>query len=169
MPWCDRVEFQHKALYRCFNKSIRHSCFECIITTFVGFGFLMIGGNKTWKRLRLQQRSNPRPLWKYSTLEIKATGGQLRVLICSLFLIQGSVDLISADNQSPKRTPERYIVEVDDCLPECCVFPVSSKQHFTWLKFRCSIRCLVEHKYFEWFILFTVMFSSFVLVRLRLT
>ena len=45
------------------------------------------------------------------------------------------------------------------------MLPVFSRQHFKWLKFRCSIRCLVEHKYLEWFILFTVMFSSFVLVR----
>ncbi|KAL9953553.1 hypothetical protein ACROYT_G040985 [Oculina patagonica] len=77
---------------------------------------------------------------------------------------EGRAEIIASDNQSPKRTPNRYIVEVDDCLPECCMFSMSSHQHFKWLKFRCSIRCLVEHKYFEWFILFTVMFSSFVLI-----
>ncbi|KAJ7374231.1 hypothetical protein OS493_007307 [Desmophyllum pertusum] len=77
---------------------------------------------------------------------------------------EGRAEIITSDNQSPRRTPKRYIVEVDDCLPECCMFSVSSSQHFKWLKFRCSIRCLVEHKYFEWFILFTVMFSSFVLI-----
>ena len=66
----------------------------------------------------------------------------------------------------PKRTPKRYIVEVDDCMPECCMIPaVSSNENFRWLKCRCSIRCVVEHKYFEWFILFTVIFSSLVLVR----
>ena len=48
------------------------------------------------------------------------------------------------------------------------MLPVFSRQHFKWLKFRCSIRCLVEHKYLEWFILFTVMFSSFVLVRKKM-
>ncbi|RMX45224.1 hypothetical protein pdam_00020953 [Pocillopora damicornis] len=72
--------------------------------------------------------------------------------------------VITCEDQSSKRIPKKYIVEVDDCLPECCMFSMSSRLHFRWLKFRCSIRCLVEHKYFEWFILFTVMFSSFVLI-----
>ncbi|CAH3140850.1 unnamed protein product [Porites lobata] len=77
---------------------------------------------------------------------------------------EGRGEIVSTVSQSPKGIPPKYIVEVDDCLPECCMLPVFSRQHFKWLKFRCSIRCLVEHKYLEWFILFTVMFSSFVLV-----
>ena len=80
-------------------------------------------------------------------------------------LLLGRGEIVSTVSQSPKGIPPKYIVEVDDCLPECCMLPVFSRQHFKWLKFRCSIRCLVEHKYLEWFILFTVMFSSFVLVR----
>lgn len=80
-------------------------------------------------------------------------------------LLLGRGEIVSTANQSAKGIPPKYIVEVDDCLPECCMLPVFSRQHFKWLKFRCSIRCLVEHKYLEWFILFTVMFSSFVLVR----
>ena len=79
----------------------------------------------------------------------------------------GRGEIVSTASQSPKGIPPKYIVEVDDCLPECCMLPVFSRQHFKWLKFRCSIRCLVEHKYLEWFILFTVMFSSFVLVRTK--
>ena len=89
---------------------------------------------------------------------------QTRLNACS-FSSSARRDVIPAGNRSPERGPHRYIVEVDDCLPECCMFNRSSKQHFAWLKLRCSIRCLVEHKYLEWFILFTVMFSSFVLVR----
>ena len=82
-------------------------------------------------------------------------------------LLLGRGEIVSTASQSPKGIPPKYIVEVDDCLPECCMLPVFSRQHFKWLKFRCSIRCLVEHKYLEWFILFTVMFSSFVLVRTK--
>ena len=80
------------------------------------------------------------------------------------FFLPPARDVVLSDRKSPGRIPNRYIVEVDDCLPECCTFSTSTKQHFTWLKLRCSIRCLVEHKYTEWFILFIVMFSSFVLV-----
>lgn len=83
-------------------------------------------------------------------------------------LLSGRGEIVSTVSQSPKGIPPKYIVEVDDCLPECCMLPVFSRQHFKWLKFRCSIRCLVEHKYLEWFILFTVMFSSFVLVRKKM-
>lgn len=59
-------------------------------------------------------------------------------------------------------------MEIDDCLPEYCVgcplWKSSSSRHFCWLKFRCRVRVLVEKKYFEWFILATVFFSSFTLV-----
>ena len=60
--------------------------------------------------------------------------------------------------------------EVEDCFPECCVFPLTSCaccktfRCDRWLKFRWRTRMLVEHRYFEWFILFTVLLSSFVLV-----
>ena len=60
--------------------------------------------------------------------------------------------------------------EVEDCFPECCVSLLTSCaccKTFRcdwWLKFRWRTRMLVEHRYFEWFILFTVLLSSFVLV-----
>lgn len=60
--------------------------------------------------------------------------------------------------------------EVEDCFPECCVSPLTSCaccktfRCDRWLKFRWRTRMLVEHRYFEWFILFTVLLSSFVLV-----
>ena len=64
--------------------------------------------------------------------------------------------------------PTRYMMEIDDCLPEYCVdcplWKPFSPRHFCWLKFRCRVRVLVEKKYFEWFILATVFFSSFTLV-----
>lgn len=64
--------------------------------------------------------------------------------------------------------PTRYMMEIDDCLPEYCMDcplwkPFSSRR-FCWLKFRCRVRVLVEKKYFEWFILATVFLSSFALV-----
>ncbi|XP_031570121.1 sodium channel protein 60E-like [Actinia tenebrosa] len=66
-------------------------------------------------------------------------------------------------NKNP--SPKRYIIEIDDCFPQCCMICYCpSGQHFCWLKFRCRVRCFVEHRYFEWFILFTVMISSFILV-----
>lgn len=64
--------------------------------------------------------------------------------------------------------PTQYMMEIDDCLPEYCVdcplWKPFSPRHFCWLKFRCRVRVLVEKKYFEWFILATVFFSSFTLV-----
>ena len=62
-------------------------------------------------------------------------------------------------------SPDRYIVEIDDCLPECCMcYSCSSRGHFKWLKLRCRVRGLVEHKFFEGFIIVMVIFSSLVLV-----
>ena len=61
--------------------------------------------------------------------------------------------------------------EVKDCFPECCVSPLTScavcknTSCNSWLMFRWRTRMLVEHRYFEWFILFTVLISSLVLVR----
>ena len=69
-----------------------------------------------------------------------------------------------------KPLPTRYMMEIDDCLPECCVnvdcplWKPLSKRHFCWLKFRCRVRVFVEKKYFEWIILATVFLSSFTLV-----
>ena len=60
--------------------------------------------------------------------------------------------------------------EVEDCFPECCVSPLTSCaccktfRCDRWLQFRWRTRMLVEHRYFEWFILFTVLISSLVLV-----
>lgn len=61
--------------------------------------------------------------------------------------------------------------EVKDCFPECCVSPLTScavcknTSCSDWLMFRWRTRMLVEHRYFEWFILLTVLVSSLVLVR----
>ncbi|XP_074632379.1 sodium channel protein 1 brain-like isoform X4 [Acropora palmata] len=68
----------------------------------------------------------------------------------------------------PTPFPTRYMMEIDDCLPEYCLHcplwkPVVPR-HFCWLKFRCRVRFLVERKYFEWFILATVFCSSFTLI-----
>ena len=59
---------------------------------------------------------------------------------------------------------------VEDCLPEhfACVdcqlcMPLSTES-ISWLKFRGRVRIFVEKKYFDWFILFMVFFSSFMLV-----
>lgn len=63
------------------------------------------------------------------------------------------------------------VMEVNDCFPECCVSPLTScavcknVSCNRWLMFRWRTRMLVEHRYFEWFILFTVLISSLVLVR----
>lgn len=84
--------------------------------------------------------------------------------------IMGTEDPISEQGASLSATkPTRYMMEIDDCLPEYCMDcplwkPFSSRR-FCWLKFRCRVRVLVEKKYFEWFILATVFLSSFALVR----
>ena len=77
------------------------------------------------------------------------------------------INVESDAGMQPPR-PTRYTIEIDDCLPEYCVdcplWKPFSPRHFCWLKFRCRVRFLVEKKYFEWFILATVFFSSFTLV-----
>ena len=84
--------------------------------------------------------------------------------------IMGTEEPISEQGASLSATrPTRYMMEIDDCLPEYCMDcplwkPFSSRR-FCWLKFRCRVRVLVEKKYFEWFILATVFLSSFALVR----
>ena len=83
--------------------------------------------------------------------------------------ILDSEDPISEPGATLSATkPTRYMMEIDDCLPEYCMDcplwkPFSSRR-FCWLKFRCRVRVLVEKKYFEWFILATVFLSSFALV-----
>ena len=59
---------------------------------------------------------------------------------------------------------------IEDCLPEHCACidcqlcrPLSTES-ISWLKFRGRVRIFVEKKYFDWFILFMVFFSSFMLV-----
>ena len=68
--------------------------------------------------------------------------------------------------------PTRYMMEIDDCLPEYCMncplWKPFSPQNFCWLKFRCKVRVLVEKKYFEWFILASVFLSSFALVSCKI-
>ena len=59
---------------------------------------------------------------------------------------------------------------VEDCLPEHCacvncqLWRPLSTDSISWLKFRGRVRIFVEKKYFDWFILFMVFFSSFMLV-----
>ena len=57
---------------------------------------------------------------------------------------------------------------IEDCLPEHCVdcqlWRPLSTDSISWLKFRGRVRIFVEKKYFDWFILFMVFFSSFMLV-----
>ena len=59
---------------------------------------------------------------------------------------------------------------IEDCLPEYCacvdcqLWRPLSTDSISWLKFRGRVRIFVEKKYFDWFILFMVLFSSFMLV-----
>ena len=76
---------------------------------------------------------------------------------------------VSSPNMQGKAPVQN--AEVNDCFPECCVSPLTScavcknTSCNNWLLFRWRTRTLVEHRYFEWFILFTVLISSLVLVR----
>ena len=76
---------------------------------------------------------------------------------------------VSSPNMQGKASVHN--AEVKDCFPECCVSPITSfpvcknASCNSWLMFRWRTRMLVEHRYFEWFILFTVLVSSLVLVR----
>ena len=59
---------------------------------------------------------------------------------------------------------------IEDCLPEHCacvdcqLWRPLSTESISWLKFRGRVRIFVEKKYFDWFILFMVFLSSFMLV-----
>ena len=59
---------------------------------------------------------------------------------------------------------------IEDCLPEHCacvdcqLWRPLSTDGISWLKFRGRVRIFVEKKYFDWFILSMVFFSSFMLV-----
>ena len=59
---------------------------------------------------------------------------------------------------------------IEDCLPEHCacvdcqLWRPLSTDSISWLKFRGRVRIFVEKKYFDWFILFMVFFSSFMLL-----
>lgn len=80
-----------------------------------------------------------------------------------------TVSRVSSPNLQGKAPVQN--AEVKDCFPECCVSPLTSCAVCkniscnSWLMFRWRTRMLVEHRYFEWFILFTVLISSLVLVR----
>ncbi|RMX46589.1 hypothetical protein pdam_00019719 [Pocillopora damicornis] len=81
-------------------------------------------------------------------------------------------NIIPGVTSSPNRQGKSPVqpAEVDDCFPEFCMSPLTSCaccKNITcnnWLLFRWRTRTLVEHRYFEWFILFTVLISSLVLV-----
>lgn len=85
----------------------------------------------------------------------------------SLYMCCISVNFIPGSRQMQDLS---QAAEVEDCFPECCVSPLTSCaccktfRCDRWLQFRWRTRMLVEHRYFEWFILFTVLLSSFVLV-----
>ena len=77
---------------------------------------------------------------------------------------------MAASRSNSKGQESSRNAEVEDCYPECCVAPLTSCacckniRCGSWLLFRWRTRMLVEHRYFEWFILFTVLISSLVLV-----
>ncbi|PFX17439.1 Sodium channel protein type 4 subunit alpha B [Stylophora pistillata] len=81
-------------------------------------------------------------------------------------------NIIPGATSSPNRQGKSPVqpAEVDECFPEFCMSPLTSCaccKKITcnnWLLFRWRTRTLVEHRYFEWFILFTVLISSLVLV-----
>ncbi|XP_015766470.1 PREDICTED: sodium channel protein type 5 subunit alpha-like [Acropora digitifera] len=80
------------------------------------------------------------------------------------------VSVMAASRSNSKGQESSRNAEVEDCYPECCVAPLTSCacckniRCGSWLLFRWRTRMLVEHRYFEWFILFTVLISSLVLV-----
>ena len=57
--------------------------------------------------------------------------------------------------------------EVDNCFPTqrcCCSRFEDTTCHVIWMCVRHNVKCLVEHKYFEWFIVFLIAASSIALV-----
>ena len=57
--------------------------------------------------------------------------------------------------------------EVDSCFPTihgCCTKFDETTCHVIWIWIRYKVKCFVEHKYFEWFIVFLIAASSIALV-----
>ena len=57
--------------------------------------------------------------------------------------------------------------EVNDCFPSqfgCCARFENTSCHMIWTYVRYKVRCLVEHKYFEWCIVLLIAASSIALV-----
>lgn len=57
--------------------------------------------------------------------------------------------------------------EVDNCFPtqrSCCSRFEDTTCHVIWICVRHKVKCFVEHKYFEWFIVFLIAASSIALV-----
>lgn len=77
---------------------------------------------------------------------------------------------------SPNDPPSRRVCccslnireyEVDSCFPTihgCCTKFDETTCHVIWIWIRYKVKCFVEHKYFEWFIVFLIAASSIALV-----
>ena len=85
----------------------------------------------------------------------------------------------STDEANPRDTNTRVCCcslnvreyEVDDCFPShcgCCARFDDTRCHVIWLCIRHKVKCLVEHRWFEWFIVFLIAASSIALVSIDL-
>ena len=93
-----------------------------------------------------------------------------QIIGCKTDREDGSIVENDAGTSAPDSSPGKMEINVDDCLPEYCtcvgcpLWRPLSTHNVCWLKFRGRVRIFVEKKYFEWFILASVFFSSFTLV-----
>lgn len=87
----------------------------------------------------------------------------------------GSTSRKASRVDSPPDSPKRLCCcslnireyEVDNCFPthhSCCTRFEDTTCHVIWMCVRHKVKCLVEHKYFEWFIVFLIAASSIALV-----
>ncbi|XP_074640062.1 sodium channel protein para-like [Tubulanus polymorphus] len=83
--------------------------------------------------------------------------------------IEGSIDGKSEENNDgePREVEVVYVAYPDDCCPNICVrkIPIcttflQTKPGKAWWKVRCYMFKLVEHKYFEMFIITMILLSS---------
>lgn len=99
-----------------------------------------------------------------------------------LLVGNGHVEAISPASRkascvtSPNDPPPRRVCccslnireyEVDSCFPTihgCCKKFDETTCHVIWIWIRYKVKCFVEHKYFEWFIVFLIAASSIALV-----
>lgn len=84
-----------------------------------------------------------------------------------VFLTDNQISIEGTQDTSQATKPEEHTVNihyVEPCFPSGCRVCCSNNTNPVWTRMRYNVKVLVEHKYFEWFIVFLIAASSIALV-----